>query len=595
MELLIGFLHNPKYQLRPVLRVHPGPHRAAAQATMGWGFGIPYMITGLLNQHPREAIKFNASEDRGDIVKFYRRDARAGVSREVGWHKRKESQTWPGRRGFFLLAVALLLTSQGGSARGAAPEQDSWIARIRRDHPRLFFNRDTWPAVKQLALGPMHSYYQQMKERVNGYPDDPQGDPGGAAYEREERIAGKTYRMPIAEPAREWGAQTAQTAFVYWMTGDKKYLNPGREDTPNQRPGLSPVLCPTPVRELVLHEPRDSPLAAYDWICSELTQQERQEILGALLRHINDVQPGPGKPAIHRLNGSDPKTGFYGEQNLLWFAGLAAYGNGVNDDLALEFLRQGYRLNQDLFDYRRQCAGDDGGLASATVGYAMAAYPWAQFNFLHTWRSATGENLASQWPHLALFPQWVYWNWIPSKEGPKEFGSGDTYHYTNDLPHSNLYEHMSQIMHFYGKSHPEGAALAAHVRSICPNQRFSNTWPMCPFLMTELDDSAPRAAPGQSKLAARCFESLGQISMRSGHGPDDAYCLFTIGSSVPSHKQYDENNFVIYKRATSRWIWGPGGSRKTSNCATLRSDRGSQLRPDPHAGRALRQLLGPEG
>ena len=36
--------------------------------------------------------------------------------------------------------------------------------------------------------------------------------------------------------------------------------------------------------------------------------------------------------------------------------------------------------------------------------------------------------------------------------------------------------------------------------------------------------------------------------MRSGTGPDDTFSLFTIGSRVPSHKQHDENNFVIYKK-----------------------------------------------
>jgi hypothetical protein len=29
------------------------------------------MITGLLNQHPRAAIKFNATDSRGDIVRFF--------------------------------------------------------------------------------------------------------------------------------------------------------------------------------------------------------------------------------------------------------------------------------------------------------------------------------------------------------------------------------------------------------------------------------------------------------------------------------------------------------------------------------------------
>ena len=36
-----------------------------------WGFDIPYMMTGLLNQHPRAGMEFNVSKDKGNFVKFY--------------------------------------------------------------------------------------------------------------------------------------------------------------------------------------------------------------------------------------------------------------------------------------------------------------------------------------------------------------------------------------------------------------------------------------------------------------------------------------------------------------------------------------------
>lgn len=70
IELLIGFLHNPKYRLRPVLQciqehIEPMRHKLL------WGFDIPYMITGQLNQHPRAAIEFNTTEHRGNLVKFF--------------------------------------------------------------------------------------------------------------------------------------------------------------------------------------------------------------------------------------------------------------------------------------------------------------------------------------------------------------------------------------------------------------------------------------------------------------------------------------------------------------------------------------------
>ena len=70
LELLIGFLHNPKFNLRPVLQCIED-HIDALRAKLKWGFDIPYMITGQLNQHPRDAIKFNESEKRGSIVKFF--------------------------------------------------------------------------------------------------------------------------------------------------------------------------------------------------------------------------------------------------------------------------------------------------------------------------------------------------------------------------------------------------------------------------------------------------------------------------------------------------------------------------------------------
>ncbi len=70
MELLIGFLHNPKYDLRPVLRCVQDTIEPLREK-LKWGFDLPYMIAGQFNQHPRVAIKYNAAEAREDIVKFF--------------------------------------------------------------------------------------------------------------------------------------------------------------------------------------------------------------------------------------------------------------------------------------------------------------------------------------------------------------------------------------------------------------------------------------------------------------------------------------------------------------------------------------------
>jgi 4-hydroxy 2-oxovalerate aldolase len=70
LELLIGFLKNPAYHLRPILQCLEN-HVAPLRQQIEWGYDIPYMVTGMLNQHPREAMRFMESKQRGSIVEFY--------------------------------------------------------------------------------------------------------------------------------------------------------------------------------------------------------------------------------------------------------------------------------------------------------------------------------------------------------------------------------------------------------------------------------------------------------------------------------------------------------------------------------------------
>jgi len=70
MELLIGFLHNPKYDLRPVIECVQNSIEPL-RSSLGWGFGVPYMVTGFMNLHPNSAIKWNSSPEKDDVVKFY--------------------------------------------------------------------------------------------------------------------------------------------------------------------------------------------------------------------------------------------------------------------------------------------------------------------------------------------------------------------------------------------------------------------------------------------------------------------------------------------------------------------------------------------
>lgn len=69
MELLLGFLKNPKFSILPLLKFIQ-EYIIPLRKEIHWGYEIPYMLTGQLNEHPRSAIKAIKDEDT-NYVKFY--------------------------------------------------------------------------------------------------------------------------------------------------------------------------------------------------------------------------------------------------------------------------------------------------------------------------------------------------------------------------------------------------------------------------------------------------------------------------------------------------------------------------------------------
>ena len=71
MELLLGFLHNPKYNNYFVIHFIEKYMNKLKEDGVVWGFDLQYMMTGLLNQHPRTAIEFT-KQNRKDYSEFYK-------------------------------------------------------------------------------------------------------------------------------------------------------------------------------------------------------------------------------------------------------------------------------------------------------------------------------------------------------------------------------------------------------------------------------------------------------------------------------------------------------------------------------------------
>lgn len=71
MELLLGFLRNPKYNVYPAIQFIDSYMNKLKAEGVVWGYDLQYLMTGLLNQHPRTAIQFT-KEKRTDYAEFYR-------------------------------------------------------------------------------------------------------------------------------------------------------------------------------------------------------------------------------------------------------------------------------------------------------------------------------------------------------------------------------------------------------------------------------------------------------------------------------------------------------------------------------------------
>ncbi|MFA4843362.1 MAG: aldolase catalytic domain-containing protein [Candidatus Margulisiibacteriota bacterium] len=71
LELLLAFLKNPKYRLDPILDVIEQEFIPLRQK-IEWGYLIPDMITGILNQHPRAAIDLRSGKEKKSFSEFYR-------------------------------------------------------------------------------------------------------------------------------------------------------------------------------------------------------------------------------------------------------------------------------------------------------------------------------------------------------------------------------------------------------------------------------------------------------------------------------------------------------------------------------------------
>jgi heparin/heparan-sulfate lyase len=457
-----------------------------------------------------------------------------------------------------LLSLAALLIS--AAAAVAATDETglladgSWIKAIRPDHPRMIFTAADLPRLRVDAAGRLRPEFEALKQEVDAFPAKAE------LIFREELIERRPDGTIRAKRASQYGhlmfkydgsSQAVRAALLYLVTSDRKYFDIARAylRLSNQVLWKSAEVG---VWADWQSNSRINAILAYDWIYNELSPEERREIMLPMLDYISKSRTG-GAFKFRRTTGG-PQSGNYGEDALQLFAGIAAYGDGIDDATAADMLRRGAELFVEMLDYREALSAGSGLLTSSTIGYSFGPYPYATFFFFHLWRSAFGAEVADRWMQMCDYPKWFDFAAIRIDPIGRflSYGIGDTPHTDNLGSALLIYTHMAQSIHFYGQNHPEKVlASYATIKRLPDKVRVINRmYPFLPFALYNFDPAKIDAVDTAAVDSGRYFYNagFGLLLLRSGIGEDDTFAAFRFGSKQKVHQHYDELSFVIYKR-----------------------------------------------
>ncbi len=469
-----------------------------------------------------------------------------------------------------LLQIAVLAALTAVAVTAAEiPDADQLAAKIRRDHPRLFLTRETIPAMREYAATTAKEARAKLLAKVDALPAEPKLELKDEIVEiKDGKLIFK--KMLNDQNAGAYGVKTTggtealECALAWLFTGSDAYKAKALAYLK-----LTTEFCAWSDQYKVLpewyHYSRLAAIVAYDILYDRMTPQERRDFMLPMLKHVAYMQ-NPG----YQRNSGGPTTGNYGEPGLQWFAGVAALGDGIDDQLAEKLFSDGYKLDCEMMNTREEISGGTGLLTSICSGYSFGAYPWASYNFIRTLKSAAGIDAVKLWPQMRDYANWFGWAMIPAGNGEiLDYGWGDAFHQTNKMPTGMMYTHLAQAIDLFGDSDPARTRQARAIQSLLPENerelRGVKDFPFLPFILTNFDPALKNAEAPEKVLntaLAAHFPTFGLTVMRSGLTPDATYASFRGGATFDQHQHYDENSFIIYKQGFQSIDTGSRGSRE---------------------------------
>ncbi|MBI3945209.1 MAG: heparinase II/III family protein, partial [Armatimonadetes bacterium] len=394
--------------------------------------------------------------------------------------------------------------------------------RVRLDHPRLFFNAETWPAVKARIEADAEGL-RKLEQAAASLPDEP--------------------------AVRDWGHELMPAALVYRVTRDAGLLAKiGRL----LRATVDRYLRYTDYNSHV--ESRVGCFSALDWVWNDLPPGEREGLARDLLRyasdeHAQDLLRGP------RSVDHDP---YYYYPAMYWYAALVL----LNPDLSpadyprvLALLGRGYDNNVVASIERKLkvMAGDAGEVASGP-DYSFNDLPTPNWTFMHCWQSAIGP-VPGEWAFAAISPEYVLRMALGFSDGRyRHFGYSKAWRRSGGWESARLlYSNLAQFAHFFGRTQPRDAAVAGYLLDRMAEAGCSGTgsYPVYPYVLGRAE-ALPHTLPENLPLAHH-YVVNNRVLMSSGFDANATYALFSCGSTeglVPTSspsQHFDAGHFTIVK------------------------------------------------
>lgn len=438
---------------------------------------------------------------------------------------------------FFLFFLALAIVFP---AKSIEPTKDT-LKLLRKDHPRIFITKDNIERIRERTLGSSKRQFDKLRAQVDKYRKNPTWNfnPAKFEYNPEGKSSFKRPSFMLTQVMTVGGRQAQNAAFVYLMTGEKIYLTKAKNYLK-----YSTTLYEWALKNQLLVDWQNNhyerSIIAYDWLYNDLTPEEREYFANSLLTVVREIQSN-GSAKYHR-NCGGVETGYYGSERLLFYNGVAIYGDGINDAEAEKQLMRGIKGFNGMLAHRDKISAGTGALVHYCLAYTFLEYPMSSLRYFFAVQSAFNVNEAAKWTQMRDFPVFIALNLLPGKKYPLEFGLGDAHHLDNAIPVAMMKMTLFCIAELY----PESAGLAINIFDRLPANIRNKDDDFTDFILPEPQKDVKRKVREIPKFSY--MPTIGVAYFRSGNGERDTYACFRAGNITRNHSHYDQNHFVIYKQ-----------------------------------------------